>query len=195
MPSLIRHDLSDPTIPEGMVRIVLGSRYRFIWPVHLGGWQSLGWQLQSTGIEQMPEPRLPELLTEAEPEPALDLEQAPDLEATPELEPASEALPERVLPAAGSELQAAPLAADLQSAPPGADLQSAPPGATFQAMTKAQIIEHCSTIYGVELDGSQTKAELVEQATALEGQASTPSASEEPLPDGQLDELLDDPLI
>jgi hypothetical protein len=178
-----------------MVRIVLGSSYRFIWPVHLGGWQSLGWQLQSTGIEQMPEPRLPELLTEAEPEPALDLEQAPDLEATPELEPASEALPERVLPAAGSELQAAPLAADLQSAPPGADLQSAPPGATFQAMTKAQIIEHCSTIYGVELDGSQTKAELVEQATALEGQASTPSASEEPLPDGQLDELLDDPLI
>jgi hypothetical protein len=195
MPSLIRHDLSDPAIPEGMVRIVLGSRYRFIWPVHLGGWQSLGWQLQSTGIEQTPEPRLPELLTEAEPEPALDLEQAPDLEATPELEPASEALPERVLPAAGSELQAAPLAADLQSAPPGADLQSAPPGATFQAMTKAQIIEHCSTIYGVELDGSQTKAELVEQATALEGQASTPSASEEPLPDGQLDELLDDPLI
>ena len=195
MPSLIRHDLSDPAIPEGMVRIVLGSRYRFIWPVHLGGWQSMGWQLQSTGIEQTPEPRLPELLTEAEPEPALDLEQAPDLEATPELEPASEALPERVLPAAGSELQAAPLAADLQSAPPGADLQSAPPGATFQAMTKAQIIEHCSTIYGVELDGSQTKAELVEQATALEGQASTPSASEEPLPDGQLDELLDDPLI
>jgi len=195
MPSLIRHDLSDPAIPEGMVRIVLGSSYRFIWPVHLGGWQSLGWQLQSTGIEQMPEPRLPELLTEAEPEPALDLEQAPDLEATPELEPASEALPERVLPAAGSELQAAPLAADLQSAPPGADLQSAPPGATFQAMTKAQIIEHCSTIYGVELDGSQTKAELVEQATALEGQASTPSASEEPLPDGQLDALLDDPLI
>jgi hypothetical protein len=195
MTNLIRHDLSDPAIPEGMVRIVLGSRYRFIWPVHLGGWQSLGWQLQSTGIEQMPEPRLPELLTEAEPEPALDLEQAPDLEATPELEPASEALPERVLPAAGSELQAAPLAADLQSAPPGADLQSAPPGATFQAMTKAQIIEHCSTIYGVELDGSQTKAELVEQATALEGQASTPSASEEPLPDGQLDELLDDPLI
>ena len=199
MPSLIRHDLSDPAIPEGMVRIALGSRYRFIWPVHLGGWQSLGWQLQSTGIEQMPEPRLPELLTEAEPEPALDLEQAPDLEATPELEPASEALPERVLPAAGSELQAAPLAADLQSAPPGADLQSAPPGATFQAMTKAQIIEHCSTIYGVELDGSQTKAELIQQAAALEdqgGSATEPQEAQEamscePLPDA----LVDDPLI
>jgi hypothetical protein len=42
----------------------------------------------------------------------------------------------------------------------------------FQAMTKAQIVEFCSTVYGVELDGSQTKAELVEQATALETQAS-----------------------
>ena len=42
----------------------------------------------------------------------------------------------------------------------------------FQAMTKAQIVEFCSTVYGVELDGSQTKAELVEQAMALEAQAS-----------------------
>ena len=34
-------------------------------------------------------------------------------------------------------------------------------------MTKAQILEHCSSVYGVKLDGSQTKAELMEQATAL----------------------------
>ena len=39
-------------------------------------------------------------------------------------------------------------------------------------MTKAQIVEFCSTVYGVELDSSQTKAELIEQATALEAQAS-----------------------
>ena len=55
----------------------------------------------------------------------------------------------------------------------------------FQAMTKAQILEHCSSVYGVELDGSQTKAELVEQATALA------QSSEQLLPDV----LLDDPLI
>jgi hypothetical protein len=159
MPTPIRHDLTDPAIPEGMVRITRGGSHRFIWPVHLGGWQSLGWQLQSTGIEQMPE-----LLTEAEPEPTL--------------------------PAAGTELQ---------SAPPGADLQSAPPGATFQALTKAQIIEHCSTIYGVELDGSQTKAELIQQAAAVEdqgGSATEPQEAQEamscePLPDA----LVDDPLI
>ena len=42
----------------------------------------------------------------------------------------------------------------------------------FQAMTKAQIVEFCSTVYGVELDGSQTKAELVEQAMALGPKAS-----------------------
>ena len=53
-------------------------------------------------------------------------------------------------------------------------------------MTKAQILEHCSSVYGVELDGSQTKAELVEQATALAQQP-----VEQPLPDL----LLDDPLI
>ncbi len=59
------------------------------------------------------------------------------------------------------------------------------PAPDFQAMTKAQILEHCSSVYGVELDCSQTKAELVEQATALA------QSSEQLLPDV----LLDDPLI
>ena len=52
-------------------------------------------------------------------------------------------------------------------------------------MTKAQILEHCSSVYGVELDGSQTKAELVEQATALAQQP-----VEQPLPDLLLDDSL-----
>ena len=39
-------------------------------------------------------------------------------------------------------------------------------------MTKAQIVEYCSAVHGVDLDGSQTKAELIEQAMALEAQAS-----------------------
>ena len=54
----------------------------------------------------------------------------------------------------------------------------------FQAMTKAQILEHCSSVYGVELDGSATKAELVEQATALA------QSSEQLLPDVLLDDTL-----
>jgi hypothetical protein len=177
MTTLVRHDLTDPAIPEGMVRIVQGGSYRFIWPVHLGGWQSLGWQLQPAAGLTAPEPRLPE----------------PEL--VPSAQPPSEVV-EDLAPVA-------PDAADLQSAPLGADSLSAPLGATFQAMTKAQIIEHCSSVYGVELDGSQTKSELVEQAIALETQNDSTAAaasgpepllqpeSDEPL----LDELLDDPLI
>ena len=177
MTTLVRHDLTDPAIPEGMVRIVQGGSYRFIWPVHLGGWQSLGWQLQPAAGLTAPEPRLPE--------PELALSAQPPSEVVEDLAPV------------------APDGADLQSAPLGADSLSAPLGATFQAMTKAQIIEHCSSVYGVELDGSQTKAELVEQAIALETQNDSTAAaasgpepllqpeSDEPL----LDELLDDPLI
>jgi hypothetical protein len=60
--------------------------------------------------------------------------------------------------------------ADTSSAAGEALLVSEP--TDFQAMTKAQIVEFCSSVYGVELDGSQTKVELVEQAMALEAQAS-----------------------
>jgi hypothetical protein len=193
MTTLVRHDLTDPAIPEGMVRIVQGGSYRFIWPVHLGGWQSLGWQLQPAAGLAAPEPRLPEPQTTALPsqEPALQLDVAPPSDANPLLDEVE------------VEMQPAAASTELQSAPLGADSLSAPLGATFQAMTKAQIIEHCSSVYGVELDGSQTKAELVEQAIALETQNALTSAaasgsepllqpeSDEPL----LDELLNDPLI
>ncbi len=30
-------------IPQGQLRIYLGAAHRFIWPVHLAGWQELGW--------------------------------------------------------------------------------------------------------------------------------------------------------
>lgn len=199
MSTLVRHDLTDPAIPEGMVRIVLGGSYRFIWPVHLGGWQSLGWQLQPAAGLMAPEPRLPE------PEPELEPELEPNLIPDPAPDPEEETDQDLELGSESDVTEPMSLAAgtELQSAPVGTDLQSAPLGATFQAMTKAQILEHCSSVYGVELDGSQTKAELVEQAIALESQndptaaaASGPEPllqpeSEEPL----LDELLDDPLI
>jgi hypothetical protein len=54
----------------------------------------------------------------------------------------------------------------------------------FAAMTKAEIVAVCSASYGVSLDGGMTKAELVEQATALH--ASTTEASLLELPDGLL---------
>ena len=149
----VRHDLSDPAIPEGMVRISAGAEHRFIWPVHLGGWQSLGWQLQEAAAELPVAPLAPE--PEQVAQPLLPVEPAVVPEAEWQSEPEPEAAP-------------APM-----------------PAPDFQAMTKAQILEHCSSVYGVELDGSATKAELVEQATAL---AQLPV--EQPLSDL----LLDDPL-
>ena len=150
----VRHDLSDPAIPEGMVRISAGAEHRFIWPVHLGGWQSLGWQLQPAADLTAPEPRVPEPLL---PEPRLA---EPELEPDPETE-ADQA--SRVQQQQSEVVEAPPHGASDAATP-------LPEATDFQALTKAQIIEHCSTIHGVELDGSQTKAELVEQARALESQ-------------------------
>ena len=174
----VRHDLSDPAIPEGMVRISAGAEHRFIWPVHLGGWQSLGWQLQEAGSDLPDAPTngadLPSAPTGAidliaplapEPEQVAQPLLAVEPEAVPEAEWESE--PE---PAAEPEREAVPAPV---------------PAPDFQAMTKAQILEHCSSVYGVELDGSQTKAELVEQATALAQQP-----VEQPLPDLLLDDSL-----
>ena len=195
MSTLVRHDLTDPAIPEGMVRIVQGGSYRFIWPVHLGGWQSLGWQLQPAAGLTAPEPRLPE--------PELAPAAQPPSEVVEDLAPVAPVGADLQSAPLGADSLSAPLGSDSLSAPLGSDSLSAPLGATFQAMTKAQIIEHCSSVYGVELDGSQTKAELVEQAIALETQNDSTAAaasgpepllqpeSDEPL----LDELVDDPLI
>lgn len=44
----------------------------------------------------------------------------------------------------------------------------APEPVDFNAMTKAEICEYCYVTYEVELDGTQTKAELVAQVEALE---------------------------
>ena len=181
MTTLVRHDLTDPAIPEGMVRISAGAEHRFIWPVHLGGWQSLGWQLQDAAAELPVAPPLgatpEELLPGVVPTDLIALE--PEEVAQPLLAVEPEAVPE-------AEWEPEPEPEPEPAAEPKPDAAPAPLAAPdFQAMTKAQILEHCSSVYGVELDGSQTKAELVEQATAL---AQLP---EQLLPDL----LLDDPLI
>ena len=162
----VRHDLSDPAIPEGMVRISAGAEHRFIWPVHLSGWQSLGWQLQEAaadlpnapptgadlpdapiGAIDLTAPFAPEPEQVAQPLPAVEPEAEPQTDWEPEAEPAAEPEPE-------AATAPTPVPAPM-------------PAPDFQPMTKAQILEHCSSVYGVELDGIQTKTELVEQATAL----------------------------
>ena len=63
----IRHDLVDPTVPAGLVRISDGSQERFIWPVHLSGWQQQGWTLiaAATGVQITPMPPAQAALIEA----------------------------------------------------------------------------------------------------------------------------------
>lgn len=159
----VRHDLTDPAIPEGMVRITRHSSHRFIWPVHLAGWQSMGWQLQPEAAASEPEQE--QELQPGEPE-ASDPQAELPTEDTAKGEPEAEPDPDPEAPAD----DVAPEGAHSGLSPEGALSAAEPTGTDFQAMTKAQIIEHCQSLYGVELDGSQTKAELVEQATALEAQ-------------------------
>ena len=63
----IRHDLVDPTVPAGLVRISDGSQERFIWPVHLSGWQQQGWTLiaAASGVQITPQPTAPAAVIEA----------------------------------------------------------------------------------------------------------------------------------
>jgi hypothetical protein len=154
-------------LPPSQLLIGKDGATRSIWPVHLAGWQALGWQLVSStsgGDEPVPvdtgdNAQEPELVD------ALDLEpeqpEAPDPAPTPD--------------------DPTPTDNPLETTTDGGEALLATEATDFQAMTKAQIVEFCSTAYGVELDGSQTKAELVEQATALEAQA---SGSSTPTSDG-----------
>jgi len=147
-------------LPPSQLLIAKDGVTRSIWPVHLAGWQALGWQLHAEPPAPAPEPE-PEPLPEPEPEPAAEPE--------PASEPASE--PEPALVPEAPEPPADP-------APASGEALLASQPTDFQAMTKAQIVDYCSAVHGVELDGSQTKAELVEQAAALEAQAGGTAAAD-----------------
>ena len=155
--------------------IVKDGESRSIWPVHLAGWQALGWQLHTQPAEAAPEP-VPEPVQEAEPEPEPPLQPAPELE--PEPEPGAE--PAVLAESSTAELSELPSPELVEPGTAATDgealLASEPPD--FQAMTKAQIVDYCSAVHGVELDSSQTKAELIEQATALEAQANDTAAAD-----------------
>jgi hypothetical protein len=169
-------------LPPSQLLIGKDSATRSIWPVHLAGWQALGWQLLSpaTGGD---DPASVEAGNNA-PEPAVDPGQAPPEQEQPEpelvdaldLEPEQPGVTEPASAPDESTPSGEPLASTEATTSDGEALLASQP-TDFQAMTKAQIVEFCSTVYGVELDGSQTKAELVEQAMALEAQASGNSAA------------------
>ena len=163
-------------LPPSQLLISKEGECRSIWPVHLAGWQALGWQLHTESSEAAPEPEPePEPLSEPElePQPAPELEMVDALDLEPEQPAATEpaSAPDETTPTEE------PLESTETTTSDGEALLASEP-TDFQSMTKAQIVEFCSTVYGVELDSSQTKAELVEQATALETQASGAAAAD-----------------
>ena len=85
--------------------------------------------------------------------------------------------PEAKEPASAPD-ETTPTGNPLEIATDGGEALLASQPTDVQAMTKAQIVEFCSTVYGLELDSSQTKAELVKQAMALEAQASVTAAAD-----------------
>ncbi|MCP9852809.1 hypothetical protein KBZ14_07980 [Synechococcus sp. HJ21-Hayes] len=159
---LLLDDTSGKELDPLPSRLLIGKdgATRSIWPVHLAGWQSLGWQLLTPAPPSTPEPIDPDPVP-TEPDP-------PAAEPVPvELKELLVELPPAPDPAAGEALLA----------------EQAP---DFQAMTKAEIVAFCSATYGVSLDGGMTKAELVEQATDLHANAGAEGTSLLELPDDLL---------
>jgi len=161
-------------LPPSQLLIVKDGESRSIWPVHLAGWQALGWQLYTEPPEAAPEP---------EPEPPSEPELEPQTALQPALEPQAGSAPlAETSTAEPSELPSPellePATATGASTTDGGEALLAAQPTDFQAMTKAQIVDYCSAVHGVELDSSQTKAELVEQATALEAQANDTAAAD-----------------
>ena len=157
-------------LPPSQLLIVKDGESRSIWPVHLAGWQALGWQLHTQPAEAALKP---EPLSEPEQEPQLAPELEPELVDALDLELEQPAATE---PASAPD-EPTPTDEPLETTTDGGEALLASQPTDFPAMTKAQIVDYCSSVYGVELDSSQTKAELVEQATAMEAQASGSSTA------------------
>ena len=143
-------------------RLLIGKdgETRSIWPVHLAGWRALGWQVLT-----------PVLPAEMEPDPDLEGQQ-PELPETVEPGPVP---PDPEQP--DGEEEASPQPAE----PPAPEATPTTEAPDFAAMTKAEIIEHCSRHYGVLLDSSLTKSALVSEAEALAAPR---------LPDALMDDLM-----
>ena len=127
------------------------GQIRSIWPVHLAGWQQLGWQLHAPVETASRDGQGPGDLEELE-------EDGPPASEPQVHQPLDAQLPAPPAPAAVAPSETPPAAGE-------AVLAGEVPN--FQAMTKAEITAFCASTYGVSLDGAMTKAELVATATGL----------------------------
>jgi len=174
------------------LRIHRNGQVRSIWAVHLPGWQQLGWQLVPPAAAGADSPELP-----AGSPRAVAAEPAADAPSAAGQQPGSDVL------AASDPPE--PELSEHSPSDPDPLATAAPAGVpNFQAMTKAQIISHCLSSYGVSLDGDRTKADLVAAATALAaGDGETEAVNEaaadadagtDPEPGASTDPLLTPPV-
>lgn len=155
--------------PAGMLLISKdGEQERIIYPVHADGWRRLGWTIHP-------------------PKPELELEDDEDEDEEPA---ALEAEGDEILPDGLLADRDGEHAVDIESTVNSKEGQRAP--LDVERMTKPQIVAAVRERFGVELDISQTRAELlasVEQLMAAEPEAGSPEpgAHAEPLGDGHID--------
>lgn len=130
---------------------------QFCYPVHADGWEALGWtissiespEVESPGAEVPERPGRPNPKPRPAPQEPLQPEPVPEPELDPDPDPESE-----------PELQPKP-------APEPEALSGA---VDFSAMTKADISAYSALEYGVTLDSSMTKAEMLAEAVRLEAE-------------------------
>jgi len=153
--------------PEGMLRISKTGEEEelFIWPVHRREWLALGWRVDGAA-DGGPTPLVHAPLVSG------------PLVSGPLVSGPLVSAPVVSGPLVPKVDQPAELSAQVtgQVALPEATAVVLPEVVTpavvlpdFEVMTKAQIIDFCGVNYGVQLDGSATKAVLVEQALVLAG--------------------------
>ena len=168
-PGVMGGDGDSSWLPPSQLLIGKDGATRPIWPVHLDGWQALGWQLLSP-VSGGDEPA-PVDTGDNAPEPEPVLLDALDVESEqPEV---TERAPAPDQPTPTGEPRE-----PMESPTSDGEALLATEATDFQAMTKAQIVDYCSAVHGVDLDSSQTKAELIEQATALEADANDTAAAD-----------------
>jgi hypothetical protein len=178
--------------PEGMLRISKASEDdQFVFPVHADRWAEDGWTVHPpvTIDEGQAAPTAGELPPEALQGDLTGgvvtlLGTIPDQGTEPKPSAPEPAEPVPV----GSE----PVGLEPEPAP-SSDAEVA--GPDFASMTKTQIVQTCEEDYGVLLDGSQTKAVLVDEATRLWEESVTappeqPQAAAEEVPSFPTDLLL-----
>lgn len=186
---------ADPVLelpPEGMLRISkTGREDQFVFPVHADRWAADGWtvhppvtidegQAQMTPGVPPAEDVLGDLGGGAVTVPGTIPDQGTELKpAGPEpVEPAPvEPEPAGPVPVGSDPVEPEPEPAPEEPAP---SLDAEVAGPDFASMTKTQIVQSCEEDFGVLLDGSQTKAVLVDEATRLWEESVTAPAEQPP---------------